>query len=387
MLICWQLQRSDGSLISMDSVETLAHKLVSIDSQSHVSNATLADFVYTYLEPFADHIEKIEYVDPDGCRKTSIVVRVGAGSGGLALSAHMDTVPGLGWDRDPFEAWVEKGRMYGLGTVDMKGALAATLVAAKTSASLALNKPLTLIYTTDEETNTQGARRIVDESEVLRSVGPRYCIIAEPTNLQVVNAHKAAITFRATARGRAAHSSSGKGVNANIAMIPFINEMGKLYEELVEDEAYWDPDFEPPFPDWNITIDNHGTAANVTVPLSTCRVNFRYTRTLDPSPVIERVRESSEQTGVELESWSSGPPLYISADSELVQLALEVTGEQAPVSVPYRTDGCILAEAVPCIVIGPGDFRQAHTVNEWVSIEQLHRSVDLYLKFIQAVCR
>ena len=65
----------------------------------------------------------------------------------------------------------------------------------------------------------------------------------------------------------------------------------------------------------------------------------------------------------------------------------KITGEQAPISVPYRTDACILSEAVPCIVVGPGDLRQAHTVNEWVSVEQLHQSVDLYLKFIQAVCR
>ena len=371
----------------MHDIESLTGKLISVDSQSHVSNVPLAEFVSEYLEPFADEIERVEYVDSGGCTKISLVARIGEGKEGLALSAHMDTVPGLGWDRDPFEAWVDQGRMYGLGAVDMKGALAATLIAAKTYASLGPGGPLTLIYTTDEETDTQGARRIVDESDILRSVGPRYCIIAEPTNLQVVNAHKAAITFSATARGRAAHSSSGKGVNANIAMIPFINEMGKLYEELVEDEAYWDPDFEPPFPDWNITLDNHGTAANVTVPLSTCRVNFRFSRTLDPGPVMARVRESAEKAGVELESWSSGPPLYIPQDSELVQLALEVTGEQAPISVPYRTDGCMLAEAVPCIVVGPGDLRQAHTVNEWVSVEQLHQSVDLYMKFIQAVCR
>ncbi len=370
----------------MDDVETLTRKLIAIDSQSHVSNSPLAEFVANTLAPFADEIERIEYTDPGGRHKVSLVARIGKGTGGLALSGHMDTVPGLGWDSDPLEAKVEEGRMYGLGAVDMKGAIATTLIAANTYASLGTRGPLTLIYTTDEETDTQGARSIVDESKILRSAGPRYCVVAEPTNLQVVNAHKAAITFSATARGRAAHSSSGRGLNANIAMIPFIHEMGRLYTELVEDEVYWDPSFDPPFPDWNITIDNHGTAANVTVPLSTCRVNFRYTPTLDPGPVLARVQESAERAGLELESWSSGPPLYIAPDSELVQLALEITGEQAPISVPYRTDACILSEAFPCIVVGPGDLRQAHTVNEWVSVEQLHQSVDLYLKFIQAVC-
>ncbi len=81
----------------MDNVETLARKLISIDSQSHVSNTPLAEFVAEYLEPFANEIERIEYTDEGGRRKVSLVALVGKGTGGLALSAHMDTVPGLGW--------------------------------------------------------------------------------------------------------------------------------------------------------------------------------------------------------------------------------------------------------------------------------------------------
>ena len=253
--------------------------------------------------------------------------------------------------------------------------------------ALAARKTLTLIYTTDEETDTEGARRIVEESQVLKSVGPEYCIVGEPTDLRVVNAHKAAITFSATSKGRAAHSSSGKGVNANIRMIPFIKDMWQLYKELVEDEAYWDQDFEPPFPDWNIVIDNYGTAANVTVPTSTCRVNFRYTRLLDPNQVMKRVRESADANGLTLDYWSSGDPLYTHPDSALVQLGLEIVDQQAPRSVPYRTDACILSRVVPCIVVGPGSVEQAHTVDEWVSVDQLHQAVELYLRFVQAVCQ
>lgn len=371
----------------MDVVESIASKLISLDSQSHVSNASVADFVAEFLDPLANRIEQIKYTDSGGQRKISLVAQLGNGKGGLALSAHMDTVPGLAWNSNPFETRIEDGRLYGLGACDMKGALACTLVVAGAYSTLNARKPLTLIYTTDEETDTEGVRRIVEESEVLNSVGPEYCIVTEPTDLQVVNAHKAAITFSATSKGRAAHSSSGKGVNANIRMIPFINEMGQLYKELVEDEAYWDSDFEPPFPDWNIVIDNYGTAANVTVPTSTCRVNFRYTRMLDPDHIVKRVKDSANANGLTLDYWSSGAPLYTPPDSALVQLALEIVNQQAPRSAPYRTDACILSTIVPCIVLGPGSVQQAHTVNEWVSVEQLHQGVDLYLKFVQAVCQ
>ena len=99
----------------MDDVETLARKLIANDSQSHVSNTPLAEFVSDILTPFADEIERIEYTDPGGRHKVSVVARVGKGSGGLALSGHMDTVPGLGWDADPFEARVKTGKCTGWG--------------------------------------------------------------------------------------------------------------------------------------------------------------------------------------------------------------------------------------------------------------------------------
>ena len=86
----------------MDDVETLAlRKLIAIDSQSHVINSPLAEFVANTLAPFADEIERIEYTNPGGSHKVSLVARVGKGTGGLALSGHMDTVPGLGWDCGP----------------------------------------------------------------------------------------------------------------------------------------------------------------------------------------------------------------------------------------------------------------------------------------------
>ena len=86
-------------------------------------------------------------------------------------------------------------RLYGLGACDMKGPLASTLVASLSYHSIGASKPLTLIYTCDEENGKTGARKIVKDSMLMASTQVEYAIIAEPTELQVVHAHKADITF------------------------------------------------------------------------------------------------------------------------------------------------------------------------------------------------
>ena len=371
----------------MPDVVDITRSLIGLDSQSRVGNVAIADFIAGLVGPMARDVERLEYTDSGGQHKVSLVVRIGEGEGGLALSSHMDTVPGLDWPGDPFEARTDGDRLYGLGACDMKGPLAATVVAAQAYASLEVTRPLTLLLSTDEETDTEGALRIARDSKILAFVRPDYCVVAEPTDLRVANAHKAAVTFIAETEGRAAHSSTGEGINANNRMIPFLNDMRGLYTELTENEAYRDPDFEPPYPDWNIVIDNFDSAPNVTVARSRCTINFRYTDRLDPAPIIRKVEDSAQENGVALTHWSSGDPLLTPPDSPLVRLALDVAGQDRPIGVPYRTDACVLASIMPCVVLGPGSHEQAHTVDEWVSIEQLHRSVDLYQTFIRRVCQ
>jgi acetylornithine deacetylase len=381
-----RLFNGENAIVTVPDVVDVASRLIGLDSQSHVSNVAVADYVVGLVGQAATRVERIEYADRAGLQKISIVAQFGEGRGGLALSSHMDTVPGLGWSSDPFQATAEGDRLYGLGACDMKGPLAATLVAALAYLGRGYTKPLTLLLSADEETDTEGALRIARESKILADVRPQYCVIAEPTDLRVANAHKAAVTFSATTTGRAAHSSTGQGVNANIRMIPFANDMWSLYKELTENEDYFDAHFEPPYPDWNIVIDNFDTAPNVTVPKSHVTVNFRYTPQLDPAPIIRRVEESARINGVDLDYWSSGDPLFTPADSPLVRLALELAGEREPVNVPYRTDACIFASAFPCVVYGAGSHEQAHTVDEWVSVAQLHRSVKFYEDAISRVC-
>ena len=154
------------------SVVGLARDLVSIDSRSFVSNLKVADRVEAALAGF--DIERIDYNDAAGVAKRALVAHRGP-SGGVALSGHMDTVPDTGWREDPWSARLDDdGVLHGLGSTDMKGPVAAIIVAAR---ALPASVPVTLLITTDEETTKQGARLIAQQSQLVRQVKPRGIIV------------------------------------------------------------------------------------------------------------------------------------------------------------------------------------------------------------------
>ena len=196
-------------------------ELVSLDSRSFVSNLPVADRVEAALAGF--DIERIDYTR----RRRRGEARAGGASrpdrGGIALSGHMDTVPDTGWQEDPWSARLDAdGVLHGLGSTDMKGPVAAAIVAAR---ALPDGVPITLLITTDEETTKQGARLIAQTSELVRRVKPHGIIVAEPTALAPVRGHRSHIAFTCVATGVQAHSSTGRGRNANWELIPFLVEM------------------------------------------------------------------------------------------------------------------------------------------------------------------
>ena len=136
------------------AVAELARDLVRIDSRSPLSNRPLAERIEAELAGF--EIERLDYRDRNGVEKRALVAHRG-GKGGLALSGHMDTVPDTGWRSDPWSGRIEDGRLQGLGSTDMKGPMAAAIVAAR---ALPGELPITLLLTTDEEITKAGEARI-----------------------------------------------------------------------------------------------------------------------------------------------------------------------------------------------------------------------------------
>ena len=193
-----------------------------IDSRSFVSNLPVADRVEAALAGF--DIERIDYSDAAGVAKRALVAHRGP-AGGIALSGHMDTVPDTGWQEDPWSARLDAdGILHGLGSTDMKGPVAAAIVAAR---ALPERVPITLLITTDEETTKQGARLIAQRSALVRQVKPNGIIVAEPTGMAPVRGHRSHIAFTCVATGVQAHSSTGRGRNANWELIPFLMEMSR----------------------------------------------------------------------------------------------------------------------------------------------------------------
>ena len=358
------------------AIVSLAHDLVTIDSRSFVSNLAVAERVEAALSGF--DIERIDYTDDAGAAKRALVAHRGP-NGGIALSGHMDTVPDTGWQENPWSARVDNGIMHGLGSTDMKGPVAAAIVAAR---SLPESVPITLLITTDEETTKQGARLIAQRSELARRVKLSGIIVAEPTRLAPVRGHRSHIAFTCVATGVQAHSSTGRGHNANWDLIPFLVEMKSVFERLRADSSLQDADYTPPFSDFNLVIDNHGTAVNVTVPKATARIKFRYSAKIDPSPVLQAVYDAAQRYNIAVSEAREGFPPELPADHPLVRLCADAAG-MPPATAPYGTDASELQALAPCVVLGPGDIAEAHTPTEKVRIADLAAAVPLFMKLAQ----
>ncbi len=374
----------------MNALE-FASRLVSFDSVSRKSNAAVSDFAELTLRQLGFETERLEYDDASRIRKVCIVAKKGTGTGGLAYFGHTDVVPADPWfssEHGPFQPTVQGGRLYGRGSCDMKGSVACFWAAASQFSADRLKRPIYVTCTADEEVGYYGAREVAEKSRLFREMvdGDSHGIIGEPTCLEVVYAHKGTFGFSAISHGRAAHSSTSKGLNANLAMIPFLSEMKAIHDELEQAPAWQNADFDPPGVSWNIGINDHTAAINITPPQSICTVYFRPMPNQDAEVLIERARRVAERCGLEFQRGHSGQPLYVDPHSPFVQSVLKLAGKTAPRTVAYGTDGAMFGDLKNILVLGPGNIAQAHTHDEWIELAELERGTALYARLIEHFC-
>lgn len=368
-----------------------AQQLVGFESTSRLSNAPVSDRVEQILRQLGFSTERIEYDDDRGIRKVNVIGKKGLGTGGIAYFGHTDVVPADPWffkEHGPFTPTVKDGRLYGRGSCDMKGSVSCMLAAAEQFSAAQLKRPIYITCTADEEIGYGGAAQVAKRSELYREMveGNSHGIIGEPTKLEVVYAHKGTYGFNVVSHGRAAHSSTNQGINANLKMIPFLAEMKAMHDELESDPRWQNNEFEPPTMSWNIGINDHTAAVNITPPQSVCTVYFRPMPGHDADSLLARARQAAEKCGVEFQQAWTGKPLYVDPKSEFVQEVVRLAGKEKPRTVAYGTDGAMFTAMKNILVLGPGDIAQAHTHDEWIALDQLDAGTQLYSRLIHHWC-
>lgn len=351
----------------MTDLIPLAAELVRIDSRSFVSNLAVAERIEAELAGFT--VERLDYIDAAGVAKRALVAR--KGRGGVGFSGHMDTVPDTGWTEDPWSGRIADGFLHGLGSTDMKGPVAAFIVAARQLENVML------LITTDEETTKAGARIIAEQSQLVRDDKPIAIVVAEPTRMVPVRGHRSSVNFLATSEGVQAHSSTGRGVNANWRMVDFLVAMRGIHERLKTDPAFQDAAYDPPFSDFNLIIDNHGAPVNMTVPLTTVKIKFRVSASVDPDPIIAEVRAAA--AGLTLSVTREGPPLDTPEDHPLIRAVVAETNQLAT-TASFGTDASELQSIAPSVVWGPGDIWEAHCPQEKLSLAALEAAVPAFVR-------
>lgn len=381
-------------------------QLISLDSVSSRSNETISSLVATWLRELDFHVEQTSYRDRCGVLKCNLVARRGPVADpssevvnnrhrGFAYFCHTDTVPADRWTGpggDPFVAIADGTRIYGRGACDMKGSIAAMLAAAANIDPASHNSPLWIVCTADEEVGFEGARDLGEHSpafaEIVTADPP--CIIGEPTGLRVIHAHKGIVGFRVVSTGKAAHSSTDTGTNANVAMVPMLQTLLEIDKRCQTDLNLRNPTFDPSTLTWNFGVSDSMDAVNIVPDHSVAWASFRTMPGVDGSGLLSKVKRKADELGLTFEIFPGGDPMQTPADADCVRqlchLAKPFIGENSPEAVCYATDACVLSALRQKMVCGPGEIAQAHTVDEFIEIDQLDQGVQLYESAIRHWC-
>jgi acetylornithine deacetylase len=352
-----------------------------------------------HLNIIGFNLEQLAYLDNAGLEKVALIGRRGpapsssqaAHSGGIVYCCHNDVVSVDGWNASqggPFDAVVSEGKLWGRGTCDMKGPTAAALAAIERIPIEQQKHPIYFLVTGDEESGMQGANAIVSHSKYfaeMRAAGT-VGIIGEPTELRVVNAHKGGCHLKVTSHGIAAHSSTADGRNANWALIPFLSYLSQQFERCERDPSLLNHRFSPPSLSMNVVVKNEPAASNITVGKATCQIFLRPMPDVDWRSFVDAIVETATGMGLQTSPLAALEPMHTPDSNLFVREVLDALGQLEPESVCYATDGCCLRVLENLIVLGPGSIAQAHRSDEWISLEQLYRGVEIYEHLFRMYC-
>lgn len=363
---------------------TFLKELVAIDSVSSRSNLPIAHYVQARLEQLGFEVT----LRPHEEGKVNLLARAGPRrDGGLALVAHLDTVPfDPAWD-EALSLTARDGKLFGRGSVDTKAGTACALWAAQQIDLGQLQEPLWIVATADEEIGCLGACRLTKE----RALKVDHALVAEPTRMIPVYAHKGYWAGQLEAHGKEGHSAFPEtGVSAvwkAARLLTALEGVAESMKELVH------PDFAPPFTTLNVGTLEGGKARNVIAGSVRFPLEWRPVPGQDGEIVVERVRaaiallESQDpEFRASFEVVRRDPAAYTDPQAPIVQALADLTG-RAPGTIPFGTElPYLLGLGAQAVVFGPGDIRVAHQTGEYVPQDELEEAARIYLELVRRFC-
>jgi acetylornithine deacetylase len=380
------------------SVEIL-RDLIAFPTISTDSNLAMIDYLAERLGALGARV--IITRDETG-EKANVFATLGPDvKGGVLLSGHSDVVPvtDQDWTTDPFALSEADGLLYGRGTCDMKGFIAAAVALAESVDPAALRRPLHFAFTHDEETGCLGAGHLVKDLGA-RGIVPDIAIIGEPTEMKIIEGHKGCYEYTTRFTGLEGHGSAPDlGVNAAEYAVRYVSRLMALREGLVA-RTPANSRFNPPHTTINIGRISGGVAHNVIVGKAEVDWEMRPVQVSDADfvkseigryceeellPAMRRVHPAAAISTTAIGEVAGLEPMEHNAARDLVA---ELTGINSAETVPFGTEaGLFQALGSHVVVCGPGSIRQAHKPDEFLARDQLALCCDMLEKLGDRLCR
>lgn len=357
--------------------------LIGFPTVSADSNLALIDYTAEYLGKLGASVHTFR--DPGGA-KANLFATIGPEvDGGIVLSGHSDVVPvtDQAWSSDPFDMRTADGKVYGRGTCDMKGFIAAALAMAPHYAAAELKRPVHFAFTYDEEVGCLGARALVNDLAAL-PYKPAVCIIGEPTEMRIIEGHKGCCEYTVTFSGLEGHGSQPDlGVNAVEYAVRYVTRLMELRETL-KGRAPESSRFDPPWTTVQVGRLSGGVAHNVIPGLAQLDWEMRPVQNEDADFVkreiaayvnddlLPAMRAVSKDADISTEIIGEVDGLEPVPESEALRIVAELTGANGADLVAFGTEAGLFQKlGISTVVCGPGSIEQAHKPDEFIALDQI----------------
>lgn len=367
----------------IDETKRILSDLIGFPTVSAGSNLEMIAYLANRLEDCGAQVDVL--TDKSG-RKANLFATLGPQrDGGIVLSGHSDVVPvtDQNWATDPFKMVERDGLIFGRGTCDMKGFIAATVAMAPLFARQVRDRPLHFAFTYDEETGCIGAGHLVQKLKA-RPIKPSLAIIGEPTSMRIIEGHKGCYEYSTHFQGLEGHGSTPDlGVNAIECAVRYVGRLLDLRGDLKR-MAPTRSRFEPPWTTVNIGALNGGHVHNVIAPKARVDWEMRPVQASDADFVkgalmtycdevlLPSMRSVYPDAFIETEVIGEVEGLIPTDKNEALKIVSELTGVNGADVVSFGTEaGLFQSLGMDVVVCGPGSIEQAHKADEFIAIDQL----------------